>query len=33
MRLFGHTVQLLPRVLSVDKKEYPWQPGDVIEVR
>jgi hypothetical protein len=33
MRLFGHTVQLLPRVLSVDKKEYPWQPGGVIEVR
>jgi hypothetical protein len=33
MRLFGHTVELLPRVLSVDKKEYPWQPGAVIKVR
>jgi hypothetical protein len=33
MRLFGHTVELLPRVLSVDKKEYPWRSGDIIEVR
>jgi hypothetical protein len=33
MRLFGHTVELLPRVLSVDKKEYPWQSGNVIQVQ
>jgi hypothetical protein len=33
MRLFGHTVELLPRVLTVDKKEYPWRTGAVIEVR
>jgi hypothetical protein len=32
MRLFGHTVELLPRVLSIDKKEYPWQSGAVIPV-
>jgi len=23
--IFGHEIQLLPRVLTVDKKEYPWQ--------
>jgi hypothetical protein len=33
LRLFGHQVELLPRVLTVDKKEYPWRPGAVIEVR
>jgi hypothetical protein len=33
MRLFGHVVELLPRVLTVDKKEYPWQSGATIEVR
>jgi hypothetical protein len=33
MRLFGHAVELLPRVLTVDKKEYPWQTGAVIQVR
>jgi hypothetical protein len=33
MRLFGHVVELLPRVLTVDKKEYPWKSGSVIEVR
>jgi hypothetical protein len=33
MRLFGHVVELLPRVLTVDKKEYPWQSGAVIQVR
>jgi len=33
MRLFGHVVQLLPRVLTVDKKEYPWQSGAVIQLR
>jgi hypothetical protein len=33
MRLFGHTVELLPRVLSVDKKEYPWRSGAVLQVR
>jgi len=33
MRLFGHQVELLPRVLTVDKKEHPWQAGGVLEVR
>ena len=33
MRLFGHTVEVLPRVLSVDKKEYPWQPGAAVTVK
>jgi hypothetical protein len=33
MRLFGHQIELLPRVLSIDQKEHPWQPGAQIEVR
>jgi hypothetical protein len=33
LRLFGHTNELLPRVLIIDKKEYPWHAGDTIEVR
>jgi hypothetical protein len=32
MRLFGHEIQLLPRVLLIDKKEYPWRAGCRIEV-
>jgi len=24
----GHEIQLLPRVLTVDKQEQPWQPDD-----
>ena len=33
MRLFGHNVELLPRVLSIDKQEYAWRSGAMIEVR
>lgn len=33
MRLFGHEVELLPRVLVIDKKEYPWRTGSRVEVR
>jgi hypothetical protein len=33
MSLFGHQVTLLPRALTVDKKEYQWQSGAVVEVR
>ena len=33
MRLFGHQVEAFPRALTVDKKEYPWKAGAVIEVR
>jgi hypothetical protein len=24
-KIYGHEIQLLPRVLTIDKKEYPWQ--------
>jgi hypothetical protein len=27
---FGHEIQLLPRVLTIDKKEIPWEPGGSI---
>jgi hypothetical protein len=33
LRLFGHQVEVLPRALTIDKKEYAWKPGTVIEVR
>ena len=33
MRLFGHTNELLPRVLIIDRKEHPWHMGEVVEVR
>ena len=33
LRLFGHQVEVIPRVLTVDQKEYPWKSGAVIEVR
>jgi hypothetical protein len=29
---FGHEVQMLPRVLTVDKKEFPWQSNTNLEV-
>lgn len=29
MRLFGHEIELLPRVLTIDKKEYTWRSGGV----
>jgi hypothetical protein len=25
--LFGHEIQLLPRVLTIDKTEHPWESG------
>ncbi len=28
---FGHEIQLLPRVLTMDKKEYPWQSDTTLE--
>ena len=31
--LFGHEIQLIPRVLTIDKKEIPWQSGKTIEVK
>ena len=30
--LFGHEIELLPRVLWVDKKEIPWRSENTIEV-
>lgn len=32
LNLFGHGVQLLPRTLTLDRREVPWQPGAVVEV-
>jgi hypothetical protein len=28
--LFGHEIQLLPRVLIIDRQEYPWRPDAII---
>jgi hypothetical protein len=30
--LFGHEIQLIPRVLTIDKKEIPWKSGRTIAV-
>ena len=30
--LFGHEIQLIPRVLTIDKKEIPWESGKIIAV-
>jgi hypothetical protein len=30
--LFGHEIQLIPRVLTIDGKEMPWQSGKTIAV-
>ena len=32
LQIFGHEIQLLPRTLTVDKKEIPWQSGDMIPI-
>jgi hypothetical protein len=32
MRIFGHSVELVPRVLYIDGKEHPWQSTNVINV-
>lgn len=32
LRLFGHEIELLPRVLIVDKKEIFWRAGRTVEV-
>lgn len=31
--LFGHEIQLLPRVLTIDKHEYPWQSDTTISLK
>jgi hypothetical protein len=30
--LFGHEIQLIPRVLTFDKKEIPWRSQEIIAV-
>jgi len=30
--LFGHEIELLPRVLIINKREVPWRSGEVIEL-
>jgi hypothetical protein len=30
--LFGHEIELMPRVLVINKREVPWQSGAVLEV-
>jgi hypothetical protein len=32
LRLFGHEIELLPRVLIIDRKEHPWKAGDTIRL-
>ena len=32
LKLFGHEIQLLPRVLTIDKLEYPWQSDHTFTV-
>ena len=30
--MFGHEIQLLPRVLTIDKVEHPWRNGETIRL-
>ena len=30
---FNHEIQLLPRVLTIDKQERPWQSGETIDLK
>jgi hypothetical protein len=30
--LFGHEIELLPRVLMLDHQEHPWRSGEVIKL-
>ena len=32
LELFGHEIQLMPRVLTIDKKEIPWKSDDTISI-
>ena len=31
-KMFGHEIQLLPRVLTIDKVEYPWQSDHTFSI-
>jgi hypothetical protein len=33
LEMFGHEIQLMPRVLTIDKAERPWRSGETIELR
>ena len=33
LEMFGHEIQLLPRVLTIDKVERPWRSGETIELK
>jgi hypothetical protein len=30
MRIFGHQIEMLPRMLNIDHKEYPWRSNEII---
>src|SRR6185295_7704138 len=30
--LFGHEIQLIPRVLTIDKQEQPWRANSIVTV-
>jgi hypothetical protein len=32
LELFGHEIQLMPRVLTIDKKEIPWQSDFTVSI-
>ena len=32
-RMFGHEIELLPRVMMLDHEEHPWRSGEVINLR
>jgi hypothetical protein len=32
LQLFGHEIELLPRVLVVDRQEHPWRPATTISL-
>ena len=33
LQLFGHEIELLPRVLIIDHREYPWQSNTNIQLK
>lgn len=33
LKLFGHEIQLIPRTLTINQVERPWQNGEMIELR
>lgn len=32
LEVFGHEIQLIPRVLTIDKREQPWKSGEEVEL-